>query len=119
MAKRKGSGLEETFAIQCKLYNLPTPQTELRFHPVRRWRLDFAWPSVMLAVEIHGGEYSRGRHVRGKGFVNDCEKIAHAALEGWTVIPLAGTQVKNGLGIQWIVEWFQKYGADADGRNNY
>ena len=33
----------------------PSCVNELVFHPVRRWRFDHAWPTQMIAVEIHGG----------------------------------------------------------------
>lgn len=59
---------------------------EFRFHPARRWRFDFAWPDLMLAVEIDGGVYSGGRHTRGKGFEADCEKLNASAVRGWTVL---------------------------------
>jgi len=63
----------------------PEFMAEYRFHPKRRWRFDFAWPRVKIAVEIDGGAYTRGRHTRGKGFEADCEKINAAALMGWRV----------------------------------
>ena len=32
------------------------PQREYRFDDVRKWRFDFAWPSLMFAVEVEGRE---------------------------------------------------------------
>ena len=29
---------------------LPAPVAEFRFHPVRRWRLDYAWPEGFVAL---------------------------------------------------------------------
>lgn len=65
---------------------LPDPVTEHRFHPVRRWRLDVAWPEYKVAVECHGGIWRSGRHTRGGGFKNDREKMNEAALLGWLVL---------------------------------
>lgn len=62
------------------------PVTELRFHPTRKWRFDYAFPKYKIAIEVEGGVYSGGRHVRGKGFLNDCEKYSEAAILGWCVI---------------------------------
>lgn len=62
---------------------------ELRFAPPRRWAFDYAWPALMVALEIEGGVYSGGRHTRGRGFVADCEKYNSAALRGWVVLRLA------------------------------
>jgi very-short-patch-repair endonuclease len=64
---------------------LPEPTTEHRFHPVRKWRMDFAWPEHKIALEVEGGVYSGGRHTRGAGFVKDCEKYNTAASMGWFV----------------------------------
>ena len=80
------SDLEETFLLHIKAEGLPEPEREYRFHPVRRWRFDFAWLDVKLAVEIEGGVYSGGRHTRGAGFENDAEKYNEAGLFGWTVL---------------------------------
>src|SRR5687768_16750315 len=31
--------------------------------PARRWRFDFAWPELKVAVECDGGTFTGGRHV--------------------------------------------------------
>lgn len=59
---------------------------EYRFHPVRRWRFDFANPEFKIAIEYEGGVWRRGRHIRPVGFINDCDKYNAAALHGWTVL---------------------------------
>lgn len=69
---------------------------EYRFHPTRKWRFDWAWPSQMVALEIEGGAWSRGRHTRGKGFIADCEKYNQAVLLGWRVLRVTPQQVKSG-----------------------
>ena len=63
----------------------PAPEVEYRFHPVRRWRFDFAWPVSKVAVELDGGTWTQGRHTRGAGYRGDCEKLNAAALLGWRV----------------------------------
>jgi hypothetical protein len=63
----------------------PEPKHEYRFHPERRWQFDFAWPGAMAAVEVEGGIWSKGRHVRGNGYEDDCKKYNAAALLGWRV----------------------------------
>jgi very-short-patch-repair endonuclease len=92
--------LEHKFALQiaaiCQEDDLPLPEREYRFHGTRRWRFDFAWPAYKIAVEIEGGVWARGRHNRGKGFVQDCEKYNHAAALGWRVFRFPGGQVQNG-----------------------
>ena len=63
----------------------PAPIAEHRFAPPRRFRFDFAWPDKLIAVELEGGVWARGRHVRGKGYESDCEKYNLAQSLGWSV----------------------------------
>lgn len=72
------------------------------FHPTRRWRFDFAWPRYMLALEVDGGVYSGGRHVRGRGFEGDIEKLNEALLLGWRVLRASGGQVRSGQALAWV-----------------
>lgn len=60
---------------------------EFRFHPTRRWRFDFAFPSQRLAVEIDG----RGRHQTVAGTRADCEKLNEATRLGWRVLRFPAT----------------------------
>lgn len=59
---------------------------EFRFHPERKWRFDAAWPEAKVAVELEGGIWSRGGHVRGSGYRRDMEKYNAAAALGWVVL---------------------------------
>lgn len=57
-------------------------------HLKRKWRFDFAWPDLKVAVEIEGGTFSRGggRHGRGGGHHKDCDKYNRATILGWKVL---------------------------------
>lgn len=94
------SALEHALAQQlyllCNAYDWPTPEQEFRFHPVRRWRFDFAFPDLMIAIEAEGGVYSQGRHVRGTGFEADCEKYNTATLMGWSVLRFTKKTIESG-----------------------
>lgn len=90
------SALEETLALHIRAAGLPEPVRELKFHPVRRWRFDFAFVNEKVAVEVEGGVFSGGRHTRGSGFVGDCEKYNSATQMGWRVFRVTGGMVKNG-----------------------
>jgi very-short-patch-repair endonuclease len=68
------------------------------FHPVRKWRFDVAFPDAKLAVEIDGGAWSKGRHVRGKGFIEDQRKTNAAAILGWRVLRFVWDDLENGSG---------------------
>lgn len=94
--------------VLAQLVGFPDPATELVFHPKRRWRLDFAWPTRMIAVEIHGGIHSGGRHTRGKGFVEDRAKMNEAALLGWTVIEATPEHIQSGQLRAWLLAAFDQ-----------
>ncbi len=74
------------FQTLCDQDKLPIPTTEYRFHPVRLWRFDYAWPDYLVALEVEGGAYTQGRHTRGKGFIADMEKYNAAVVAGWRVL---------------------------------
>ena len=59
---------------------------EFKFHPTRRWRFDYAFPFLMVAVEVDGGVWSGGRHINPAGYINDMEKLNTAASMGWLVL---------------------------------
>lgn len=69
----------------------PVPGADLvrehRFHPTRKWRFDFAFPSVKLAIEIDG----RGKHQTISGVRADCEKANEAIRLGWRVMRFPAT----------------------------
>jgi very-short-patch-repair endonuclease len=77
---------EQTFLLMLKARKMPTPTPEFRFHPVRKFRWDWAWPEARLALEVEGGVWSGGAHGRGTGIVRDMEKSTLAAEEGWRII---------------------------------
>lgn len=58
---------------------------EHRFYQPRKWRFDYAIPAYKIAVEVEGGVWTGGRHVRPQGFLGDIEKYNTAALLGWRV----------------------------------
>jgi very-short-patch-repair endonuclease len=96
------SHLEDLLFNHIQLTGLPSPAREYRFHPSRRWRFDFAWPIYKVAVEVDGGIYSCGRHVRGTGFERDAEKGNEAVLQGWRVLHFTRRQIKSGTAIKTI-----------------
>ena len=79
------SAAEEAFARILPLIDVPDAEREYEFHPTRKWRLDFAWPKFMFAVEIEGVTHTGGRHQRVAGFLKDAEKYEAALALGWTV----------------------------------
>lgn len=89
----------DTLKQQLALLGLPEPVRDHRFDPVRRWKMDLAWPSRMVSCEVDGGEWSRGKHSRGLGMQSNCEKLNAALLAGWKPYRFTGSQVTNGYAV--------------------
>ncbi len=75
------------------LHGLPAPVPELKFHPTRKWRFDYAWPAHRLALEVDGGIWTQGRHTRGAGWLADSEKLNAAASMGWRMLRVTPAQL--------------------------
>ena len=91
------SDLEREFETYCQMFDVETPAREYCFAKEigRRWRFDFAWPDRKVAVEIQGGTWNRGRHVRGKGYAKDCEKHNAAVALEWKVLQFTGDMLRE------------------------
>lgn len=84
------------------------PGGELKPVPGRLFRFDLAWPERLVAAEVDGGVWVKGRHNRGKGMIADSEKYSLAAGLGWRVLRLCDVHVKDGRAVEWIkaaLEW--------------
>ncbi|KKN47701.1 hypothetical protein LCGC14_0660240 [marine sediment metagenome] len=94
------SEIEELLAWQIKITGLPEPKREFRFHDTRKWRFDFSYLELKIAIEVHGGIWmKKSRHTSGVGFAKDCEKYSEAAILGWRIIHITTDMVKDGRGI--------------------
>ena len=100
-AQLKRSPLEVQLAAQMDYARL-TYVSEYRFDPVRRWRLDFAFPDLKLAIEIDGGIWTQGRHTRGAGYEKDLEKHNALTLAGWRLLRFSGKAVKSGEALKTV-----------------
>lgn len=88
----------------------PLFEREARFHPTRRWRLDFLDREHSLGIEVHGSVFTGGRHTRGKGFTADREKLNAAAEAGITVLEFTGGQVADGSALAQITRMLEARG---------
>lgn len=102
--QRKRSQLEIELAQQIRLAGLPEPEEEYRFSSDRRYRFDFAWPHIAMAVEVEGGIWTNGRHTRGTGYKDDCKKYNYAQSRGWMVLRYPGDMVESGEALEQITE---------------
>lgn len=68
---------------------------ELKFHPSRKWRFDFAIESLRIAIEYEGIMSEKSRHTTISGMSRDCEKYNTAQLLGWKVLRFTAINYKN------------------------
>ncbi len=90
------------FLAMCEAHGLPIPVAEYEFAPPRKWRADYAFPELDVLVEIEGGAFIHGRHTRGTGFENDCEKYAEAICRGWFILRVTPKMVEDGRLFGWL-----------------
>lgn len=91
--KAKSAARERAFLANLKALGVVVPIPEYRFHPVRKHRLDFAWPDQKLGLEVEGGVWTRGKHGRGSGIVKDMEKACLLACQGWRLLRVTPDQL--------------------------
>ena len=84
-----------TFPDMCASSGLGRPEGEYRFHPTRRWKIDWAWPQEKIALEVEGAAWTQGRHTRGSGFIKDMEKYNELAIMGWRLIRVTPKEIED------------------------
>lgn len=102
MEKPTGSDLEELFAQQLHLTKLSKPTRQYPYLRGSRHSLDFAWPDLMLGVEVQG----MAHRVKGR-FQDDIKKRAKGLLQGWRVLEVDGASIKDGTAMAWLHELFE------------
>lgn len=70
-------------------------EQEFKFLNNRKFRFDFACLDKKIAIEIEGATWTKGRHTRGAGYSNDCEKYNLAQLNGWQVFRFTSDMLRN------------------------
>jgi len=110
--KAKRTALEDTLCAQLMARNL-WPVREHRFHPVRRWRFDLAFPDRKLAIEVDGGTWSNGRHTRGAGYAKDAEKGNAAIVLGWRVLHYTSNVIQSGEAAREIARILEEDGCTS------
>jgi len=70
-----------------------TPEFQFAKHLKRKYRFDFCHEGSRVAIELQGGVYSRGAHVRPDGYKKDCQKALLARELMWTTVALTGDMI--------------------------
>jgi len=95
----------DEFLLMCKARKMEAPIKEYKVFPDRRFRIDYCWPDIMLAIELEGGIYPHyriitnqstgkkerilstvGGHTSGKGYESNLYKYNRMAVDGWTLL---------------------------------
>lgn len=84
-------------------------EREYRFHPIRKWRFDFALTEHRIGLEVEGGIWIQGRHTRGKGYESDLRKANEATRMGWRIFRFTTNMVRRGEAKQFIKDLFQNH----------
>lgn len=78
------------------------PVVEFEFHPEHKYRFDYCWPAVKVALEVEGGLFggkdAKGRQYKGahssiSGMLRDLAKYNGAAIHGWRVLRVTPDQL--------------------------
>lgn len=68
---------------------------EFQFLLNRKFRFDWAIPSIKLSVEYEGIYSEKSRHTTKQGYSRDSEKYTEAAVNGWRVLRYTASNYKN------------------------
>ncbi|MFB6453740.1 hypothetical protein ACE38W_00590 [Chitinophaga sp. Hz27] len=100
----------EQLAIWSRLTGIEVIK-EYRFHPVRKFRFDFAVPDLKIGIEYEGLMSEKSGHTTLTGYTKDTEKYNLAAAEGWRAIRFT---VKNYIQ---VIEQLEKLISDERNKN--
>lgn len=68
---------------------------EFQFNPHRKFRFDWAIPSIKTAIEYEGIFSEKSRHTSKQGYSRDAEKYNLATSGGWKVFRYTAINYKN------------------------
>jgi hypothetical protein len=85
------SALESRMARLMLQYDLPVPKAEVVWGPDRRYRLDFAYPALKLAIEVDGW----ATHFSPEQQRYDHRRANELIKAGWTILRYSWWEVTN------------------------
>lgn len=70
-------------------------EEEYQFHPLRKFRFDWCFKEIKLAIEYNGIMSEKSRHTSITGYSMDMNKLNLAQSDGWTVLQYTPLNYKN------------------------
>lgn len=98
---KQESDIEALFSQQLAMTELPAPRRDYEYLRGSGHELDFAWPELMIGVEVQG----MAHRIKSK-FKTDIKKRARGLLQGWRVLEVGGAEIKDGTAMVWLHELF-------------
>ena len=105
------SQLEFIALCQIREAGIPEPEKQYKFSKDRKYRFDFVWLNIKVALEIQGGTAQKpfkvivkGKsrwvqdvtaHLSMKGYESDRKKIFLAQKEGWIVLEVTSGMINR------------------------
>lgn len=77
-----------------KIYGIKF-EKEYSFSLTRKWKADYWIIDTDILVEVEGGNWTQGRHIRGEGYENDCYKYNAAQIQGYIVLRYTPNMIKK------------------------
>lgn len=121
LSEQRREGHRKNLMLHLRAAGLPIGGDEFKFHPTRKWRVDFVWwftlletkQEIKLALEVEGGAYQKkntkgygegGGHRSITGFDANLIKYNELAVQGWRLIRVTPEQItlRRTEGIDWI-----------------
>jgi len=101
---------QKIFQADCQRAGLPIPTPEYRFHPKRKWRVDYFFEKdgKQIALEVEGGAYTGGRHTRPTGYLKDVEKYNALTLSGIYLLRTVPSKIHSKETIEMVKAAFEK-----------
>lgn len=92
--KEEREALKRTFETRWRQLEGPELIPEFKFDSVRKFRFDYlGWN--LIAIELEGGTFTGGAHVRGVGYSKDCTKYNLAQTLGYKVFRLTSDMLED------------------------
>lgn len=103
----KEKPLEELLDSQLKEAGITGYTRNSLFIPGRRFKADFWFEDLRLALEVDGGIFKRGPtgHTSGVGYHSDRVRDQLALASGITTVRFTTPQIRNGEAIKYVVAY--------------